>query len=447
MGRPSHSRALGLWMNGERVGEWRLPTRGPMELVYADTWLNSPAARPLSLSLLMPFEPVPLRTAAVAAYFDNLLPDNEAIRRRIAARFRVADLEPFNLLAEIGRDCVGALQLLPSDAPAPQVRRIDAEPLDDPGVERELDRALTPDRYADQDEDEFRISIAGAQEKTALMRHQGRWHRPHEATPTTHIFKLPLGLIGGQRQIDFRTSVDNEWLCLRLLRALGLPVPAAEIATFGRHRVLVVERFDRHLHESGTWWLRLPQEDLCQSLGVAPNLKYERDGGPGVVDILQTLQGSTRSGIDKYTFLYAQLAFWLLAGTDGHAKNFSVFLRPQGRFHLTPLYDVLSAWPASGTAPSQLNPHRMALAMGMWGRSKHRKLYEIQPRHFMHTADMVGLPAPQTHFDRFVGLVEPAIEEVLHDLPPDISQQVVERVIAGMRHMVQRWQASGREAN
>jgi len=279
-GRPSHARALSLWMNGKRVGEWRIPTRGAMELAYDASWLVAPEARPLSLSLPLPLDPVPLTSAAVGSYFDNLLPDEASVRRRMASRFGLKDIDPFTLLSEIGRDCVGALQLLAVDAEAPRVDLIEAEPLDEAGVEHLLNRAgtATTGMSSSGNDEELRISIAGAQDKTALLWHEGRWSKPIGATPTTHLFKLPLGLIGGQRQINFSTSVDNEWLCLKILGLFGLPVPTAQIASFGAQRVLIVERFDRRLAPNGNWWLRLPQEDFCQVFGLPPTAKYERDG-------------------------------------------------------------------------------------------------------------------------------------------------------------------------
>jgi len=100
-------------------------------------------------------------------------------------------------------------------------------------------------------DDDFRISLAGAQEKDAFLRWNGKWMKPRGATPTTHIFKLPIGLVGG-RKADFSTSVDNEWLCLRLFKEFGLPTANAEIATFGKQRVLVVERFDQRRHFNST---------------------------------------------------------------------------------------------------------------------------------------------------------------------------------------------------
>jgi serine/threonine-protein kinase HipA len=428
-------------MNGQRVGEWRLPARGPMALAYDEAWLSAPEARPLSLSLPLPLDPVPLTGPAVASYFDNLLPDHEPIRRRIASRFRLADTAPFTLLSEIGRDCVGALQLLPADADAPRIDHIEAEPLDEAAIARALDRAVTPASgpgMAEADADEFRISLAGAQDKTALLHHEGRWCRPQGATPTTHLFKLPLGLIGGQRQVDFQASADNEWLCLRLLGLFGLPVPAARIDTFGHHRPLIVERFDRRLAPGGRWWLRLPQEDFCQVFALPPTAKYERDGGPGIVQIARTLQGSVQAAADIEVFLAAQIVFWLLAAIDGHAKNFSLHLLPEGRYRLTPLYDVLSAWPVAGPAPNQINPHEARLAMSLRGKNPHRKLYEIQRRHFNHTATLCGLASAEPMIERLLTLTPEVIRQVQQGLPAGFSPQVLDRVLDGLHTMAQR---------
>src|SRR5579862_4736420 len=115
MGRENRNSALAIWMNGEAVGMWLRPTRGPQEFLYHESWLNSPSARPISLSL--PLRPSnPYRGNAVESFFDNLLPDNREIRVRIQRRFGLSSASAFSLLSEIGRDCVGALQILPEDA-------------------------------------------------------------------------------------------------------------------------------------------------------------------------------------------------------------------------------------------------------------------------------------------------------------------------------------------
>src|SRR5471030_752144 len=138
--------------------------------------------------------------------------------------------------------------------------------------------------------DDLRLSIAGAQEKSALLWHQGQWQRPLGSTPTTHILKLPMGLVGAMRA-DMRTSVENEWLCSIIMRGFGLPVAHCEMARFEDMKVLVVERFDRRPAEDGSWIVRLPQEDFCQATGTSPLHKYQADGGPGVSTIMEILLG------------------------------------------------------------------------------------------------------------------------------------------------------------
>ena len=165
---------------------------------------------------------------------------------------------------------------------------------------------MTPDRFAGarDPDDDFRVSLAGAQEKDAFLRWDGKWMKPRGATPTTHIFKLPLGLVGG-RQADFSTSVDNEWLCLRLLKAYGLPTARARIATFGKQRVLVVERFDRAASSDGTRLFRLVQEDFCQATGTSPLVKYENEGGPGLKQLFTLVQQSLDAERDLRTLGFA----------------------------------------------------------------------------------------------------------------------------------------------
>ncbi|REE21341.1 serine/threonine-protein kinase HipA [Paraburkholderia sp. BL27I4N3] len=435
MGRQTHSRALSVWANGERVGVWRLPARGPMEFAYEPAWVASPAGRPLSLSL--PFTPGDLahKGPRVLNYFDNLLPDSEAIRKRIAQRYQTETLDAFDLLQAIGRDCVGAVQLLAEDDVPQGVERIEGTPLTEAEIEAMLARTVSNPAFGAPDEaDEFRISLAGAQEKTALLWHDGKWQRPHGATPTTHIFKLPLGLVGN-KLADLSTSVENEWLCLRILQAYGLPVANTEIMTFGKQRVLSVERFDRQMHSSGQWLLRLPQEDFCQVYGVPSHRKYENEGGPGVLDLARVLQQSVEARQDIETLLASQILFWMLAAPDGHAKNFSIRLLAGGHYRLTPLYDVMSIWPVEGSGPNQWSWFKARLAMGMWSRSKHDAFREVQRRHFNTMAVKCSYGADaEPLIQRLIEQTPGVIERVSAELPERFPARVAERIFKGLKN-------------
>jgi len=154
--------------------------------------------------------------------------------------------------------------------------------------------------------------------------------------PTTHIFKLPLGLVGNRRA-DLSQSVPLEWLSMQVARELGLPVANVEIGQFEDQTALSVKRFDRQLSAHKTWWQRIPQEDFCQALGLSPAHKYEADGGTGIRSIMDVLLGSENAEADRRVFFTTQILFWLMAATDGHAKNFSLHVRAGGSYRLAPL--------------------------------------------------------------------------------------------------------------
>lgn len=441
MGRRSHSQTLGLWSNGERVGRWTIPARGDMELNYDDAWVHSDLGRPLSLSL--PFNPhnEPLKGPAVEHYFDNLLPDSNEIRKRVAARFKTGSVEAFDLLQAIGRDCVGAIQLLDENDVPVAVDQVDAVPVDEESIERHLVSVVNPDKFggAGDPDDDFRISLAGAQEKDAYLWWNGAWHKPRNTTPTTHIFKLPLGLIGG-RQADFSTSVDNEWLCLKLLQAYGLPTADATITSFGKQRVLVVERFDRRL--SNGRLLRLPQEDFCQATGTSPLVKYENEGGPGLSKLFSILQQSATRDDDMRALMASQVLFWLLRAPDGHAKNFSIHLLAGGAFKLTKMYDVMSAYPILGAGPNQWSPHEVKMAMALLGKNRHYQMAKIQRRHFNSTAQKVGYGHDaEAVIQELIARTPGAIREVQEQLPKDFSPLVAERVLGGLQGAVAELEA------
>jgi serine/threonine-protein kinase HipA len=422
---------LGIWMNGLRVGTWSV-VRGTHRLQYDPDWVESPAGRALSLSL--PFTPgnVPHTGDVVRNYFDNLLPDSDAIRSRIRSRFGTSSTEAFDLLTAIGRDCIGAVQLLPKAETPVGFDRIDAEPLTDAEVEQLIGASLSGARVLGQEEpDDFRISLAGAQEKTALLFDRGRLCRPRGATPTTHILKLPLGLIG-HMQVDMRGSLENEWLCMQVMREFGLQVPDCEILEFGSRRVLAVERFDR-ARQTGGWIARLPQEDFCQALGLSSSLKYQSDGGPGMRDILRVLEASEHAHDDMRAFMKAQVVFWLLAAPDGHAKNFSLFHERGGRYRLTPFYDVLSAWPIIGTGANQLDWHKVKLAMAVRSKNPHWKLSEIKARHWIETGKRCGIADMPAILADLVTRAPAVIEQVQAAIPKGFPAKIADAILAGVR--------------
>lgn len=430
MARTRSATSLAVYLNGRRVGTLTRAASGALDFQYHSSWLGWPST--FAISLALPLREDRYVGATVAAVFDNLLPDNDQIRRRVAARMQAGGTDIFSLLAVIGRDCVGALQFLPDGAepgPASEITGQPISPSDVAGLLRDLEVAPLGMDLAR----EFRISLAGAQEKTALLYQNDQWYLPHGSTPTTHIVKPQIGLRAGH---DLSQSVENEFLCAQILSALALPVAKTSIADFEDQRALVVERFDRHWTRDSRL-LRLPQEDCCQALGFPPTRRYQVDGGPGIADILELLKGSDKPQDDQKRFLKAQMAFWLLGATDGHAKNFSVFINAGGGFHMTPLYDVLSTQPLLDGGTIRRTEMKMAMAIG---DKLHYRVDEILPRHFAQTAAKAGVPLKQVNeiTDDLAGSIPAALASVEQSLPGGFPERLFSSVSAGIRGRLPR---------
>ncbi len=359
------------------------------------------------------------------SYFDGLLPDDQAVRSKIATQEQIETADTFDLLSVIGRDCVGALRFVPEGLDPGNPRKMIYRPVNNEEIASRiasLGRAPLGIHAAD---DEFRISIAGVQEKTAFLRIDGQWQLPLGPTPTSHIFKPAMK--EGPNGADFSDAPWNEWLCLALCRALGLETANTEALIFDDKPVIVVERFDRLWRDDVLY--RLPQEDICQALGVPPIRKYQSDGGPNIVDILEFLNGAISPREDRLRFMKAQIVFWLLGAIDGHAKNFSIFLSPGG-YKLTPLYDVMSVAPYP-----EYSAHKIKLAMAL-GNS-HYRIKEIQPRHFYQTGQKAGLREADMDdiFSDLVPQIDNAITEIRAlAMKKSAPETTVEPILAGIKN-------------
>ena len=378
MGRKRQGRVLDVYLGSSKVGQYARAPSGATSFRYDPDWLSSDRAFPISLS--MPLSDRIWSGEGATSYFDGLLPDDRTVREKIATREHAESAGIFDLLAVIGRDCAGALRFVPEGLDPGDPTKMEYRSVTDDEIAARLVSLGTNPLGLYADEDDFRISIAGVQEKTAFLRIDNHWQLPLGPTPTSHIFKPAMK--EGPNGADFSDTPWNEWLCLVLCRALGLETANAEVRLFDGKPVIVVERFDRTWQEGVLY--RLPQEDICQALGVPPVRKYQSDGGPGIAEVLNFLNGAVAPYEDRLIFMKAQIVFWLLAAIDGHAKNFSIFLTPGG-YRLTPLYDVMSAAPYP-----EFPLQKIKLAMAFGGKGYYR-LSQIQLRHFYQTGQKAGL--------------------------------------------------------
>ena len=308
---------LAALLGGSEVGRVLRDVRGRLSFAYADAWREAPSAYPLSLS--MPLAAREHGRGIVEAFLWGLLPDNERVLDRWAAKFQVSARNVFALIAHVGEDCAGAVQFVTlerlDDLRSGQEDSIAW--LDEADIAVRL-RALREDHSAWRlARDMGQFSLAGAQPKTALLLQDGRWGLPSGRVPTTHILKPPTG--------EFAGHAENEHICLTLARQLGLPTARSSVMRFDDEIAIAIERYDRQ--RKGNDILRVHQEDVCQALGVMPTKKYQNEGGPGAAAIVELLRTySTDREADVDTFIAALGFNWLIAGTDAHAKNFSILL-------------------------------------------------------------------------------------------------------------------------
>jgi len=345
--------------------------------------------------------------AKVSAFIWGLLPDNELIIQEWARRFQVSARQPFGLIGAVGEDCAGAIQFVTPD----RVETILSGALD--WIEW-LSTADVAERLAGlrtnrgawrRPGDGGQFSLAGAQPKIALIKKDRRWGIPTGRTPTTHILKPPSS--------DFEAHAENEHFCLSVLRGLGLPVAQSYVQRFDDEVAIVIERYDRLATEQGV--IRIHQEDVCQALGVAPDRKYQNEGGPGLREIIALLREvSEEPQEDVATFVDTAIFNWIIGGSDAHAKNFSLLLSGGGRARLAPIYDVSSILPY---AP-QVQFQDVKLAMKIGGEYR---LRDISLRNWTRFADENRL-----HFDEIRTRIA-AIIDRLPDLACGVRDEVASK--------------------
>ena len=323
-------------LGGREIGRVHREAKARLSFTYDRAWREADEAYPLSLS--MPLAAAEHGPDVVEPFLWGLLPDNEQVLDRWARKFQVSVRNPFALIANVGEDCAGAVQFVrPERLDEVQSGAADkVEWLDETDIIERL-RALREDHAAWRlPRDTGQFSLAGAQPKTALLFDNGRWSIPSGRLPTTHILKPPTGHFDGH--------AENEHVCLALARALGMPAADSRVAHFGEEIAIVVERYDRVRLRNEI--VRVHQEDVCQALAVLPTRKYQNEGGPSVAAIVELLRThSSERADDIATFIDAIGFNWLIAGTDAHAKNYSLLLSSGPRVRLAPLYDVASILP------------------------------------------------------------------------------------------------------
>jgi serine/threonine-protein kinase HipA len=324
-------------------------------LRYLEGWLGHPYAYPVSLALPLAsatYEGLPVRN-----WLRGLLPDNEARLQEIETSYQVSRDDPYAVLANVGEDCVGAVQFA-APARAAEIASGHVESgvqwLDEPTLElllREVASRSGSDRRAVRT---GQFSLPGALGKVALVWDSDarRWGQPTGQWPSTHILKPPMP------GVPFHN--ENEHFCLQLAASVGLESAKSTIVRFGAQGAIAVERYDREVRVDRLG--RLHQEDMTQALGLDPQLKYGAEGSAGIREIVQLLRDYAHP-VDVERFVHYIAYVWITAATDAHPRNYSILITSGENAELAPLYDVASALglPRRG---GRKTPLRLAMAIG-----------------------------------------------------------------------------------
>jgi serine/threonine-protein kinase HipA len=395
---------LHVLLGGMAMGILEQDAQGRISFQYSPDWLLQ--KRPVPLSLSMPVLPTRYTHPKVENWLWGLLPDNEETLRRWAQQFQVSPRNVFSLLAHLGADVAGAIQIVRPEQEAGVLAAGKVKWLDDVELDQRLVALRADAAQARSADDPGRFSLAGVQAKTALLFKNNRWGVPGGSTPTNRIIKLA--------NMAYDGLIENEHFCLRLASALGLDAATTEVMHRAGVTAIVVERYDRVVQ--GRQMVRLHQEDMCQAMGIHPSSRYQSDGGPGVLEVFEVLRASSDLRYDREAFLRAQIFNFLVGGTDAHAKNFSVLLGEHHGVRLAPLYDIASMLPYE-------SDKKLRLAMKI-GRS-----YEFSntlPRHWHELGRRLrDVPSP-------VNILEEYAQRL-----PDMAAVVARQCRAdGLRHSI-----------
>jgi serine/threonine-protein kinase HipA len=398
---------------------------------YNPAWQASPEAFPLSVSMPLAGNHYPHEV--IDAYLWGLLPDNQSVLDQWGRQFHVSPRNVFRLLSHVGEDCPGAIQFIPEDKEDTWLNQSyeeQVEWLDETELAHLIRKVCENQGIQRTASDQGQFSLAGAQPKTALYQSPdtGAWGIPSGLTPTTHILKPALGVYDG--------IVENEHFCMQLSAALGISTAESTVIHTRDTPVIVVKRYDRFATDGQ--YYRIHQEDFCQARAVYPHLKYQSDGGPSVENIAQTLwDNSSNAYEDILTFADALIYNYLIAGTDAHAKNYSLLFAGGNRVQLAPLYDIASALPY----PQIYNPHKVRLAMKIGSEYPFKK---IELRHWQACGKQLRI-GPDDLLERFQTLagkiqqLAPVVADNLHTqglthpIIDDLAQLITQRATDTLR--------------
>lgn len=408
---------LDVYLHTFLIGHLIQDDHGESSFRYASIWLENPAATPLSLSL--PLQKEIFGQKLCKPFFAGVLPD--AAKRKIIARnLGISANNDFAMLEEIGGECAGAVTFVKTggnlSAADDSYRELSNPEL--ASILKEL-----PRRPLMAGESGVRLSLAGAQDKIPVAIKEGTILLPLNNAPSSHIIKPAIA--------EYEDMVFNEAFCMKLAKAVGLPVAGVEIGKADDVDFLVVERYDRvhKVIDGRLKWERIHQEDFSQALGIIPERKYQVEGGPSLRQCFDLVRSnSTLPAVDLGNLLKSVIFNFLIGNHDAHGKNFSILYniydatlaQPRGEaseFRLAPLYDLI----CTPVYPSLSK--NMAMKIG-----RTYVIEQVDPAQFERLADEVGFAKP---------LVKKLVIELAQTVLEKLGDAVVQnRIVEEIRKFV-----------
>lgn len=364
---------LNIFFGNKKAGSLESTENRGVIFVYDEKYLNDKTSVPLSASL--PLQREEFSQKQCIPFFSGLLPEEDS-RKKIADYLHISETSTLKLLEALGGECAGLISILSEDEDdlfsKETSYKLDSknyEPLDDNRLSEFIEKMNT--RPLIKADDKLRLSLAGAQEKLALAKINEEWYLPLNGSPSTHILKPT-------RTGSLSSLAQNEYICMKLAKSFGLPVPDVDLLKIAEKEIFVVERYDR-IKEADSIQ-RLHQEDFCQALGIMSTSKYQNDGGPGIADIFNTiLKVCTVPALESQKFLRYVLFNYVIGNCDSHGKNYSMLYK-NNRVELSPLYDVVSTIIYSGLT------NKLSMKIG-----KHYEIQKVTQEDFSLLAESLNI--------------------------------------------------------
>jgi serine/threonine-protein kinase HipA len=388
------ARGLDVWLGGRVVADLTVNRRQVAALRYRDDYVAERGEGALGLSVPLPVSSRRFRGDLVDRWIESLLPEGET-RTVLEQYFRVRRGDGFALLAALGRDCAGAVAILPAgDGLAADVGT--PQPLTPAEVEQAVATLRQHPLGVDQD---VRVSLGGLQSKLLLVQVDGGWARPVGGTPSTHILK--------PEPPEFPGLAASGAFAQRVAALAGLDAAEVRLEAFGGRMVLVVTRFDREL--KGGRLVRRHQEDGCQALGTNPSGPAKYQASDGVVSyqrLAAVLAAHASDQTDQFRRLGAMVTFTVAIGnTDAHLRNHS-FMHGTGTLSLAPVYDAaptaqfagardLALWVGGQAMIAAVTRSHVVRELASWG-TETDEAAEVVDSTLQRTADALDEAAQAT---------------------------------------------------